>query len=189
MDKLICEAMFDEFKYAIEKEDALCKKLYAKYRGIGEIYPDPDVCRENQMVTLFAAHLRAGKKKYFTQSESNYYIPNNNRRRIDLAVWLMEKRKWIFIEIEPCNPLGGFLGVLRDSKKLLRDKSKDKRDSMRMLIVYGFRKHVKKDGFEKKYNKMSISLIKMGFFKQKKDKIKLTYPGYEYCQVGIWTTN
>src|SRR5262249_27966475 len=89
---------------------------------------------------------------YLTFATANYFKPASNSRQIDLAVWLPDLQRWLYLELESCGPHLGYLPVLADAQKLIDDKPTDERDQLRALIVYGFRHPMQeRDGFPKKY--------------------------------------
>lgn len=160
-----------------------CASLRATYLAIGDLHPA--LCREAHVQSLLFAGLRSSG--YLTFAEANYFAPASNSRQIDLAVWLPDVRRWLYLELEPCGPHFGYLPVLADAQKLIDDKPTDDRDQLRGLFVYGFRHPIKeRDGFPKKYQEMSGELQQRGFTEVGIIHRPLEGVEYPYVQAGLW---
>jgi len=124
---------------------------------------------------------------YFAEAES-YYFEGNPRRRIDLAVWLPDVRRWLYLEVKPCGPQGGGKKVLGDAKKLLADPSGDIRDQLRGVLAYGFQRPLEhgRDQYPDKYARLSGRLDKRGFKEIAIGRAELADTGFEYLQLGLW---
>src|SRR5262249_11502168 len=127
---------------------------------------------------------------YFTMAGENYFVPDSTSRQIDLALWIADERRWLFLEVKPCWQQGGYLKVLEDAKKLTTvDKSRDPRDQLRGILAYGFKWAAgPHDEFPEKYESLSQELGEKGFTTIGVDKHDLEGPTYPYIQVGLWVT-
>src|SRR5206468_2275342 len=95
----------------------------------------------------------------------NYFKPRANGRRIDLAVWLSDSKKWVYIEIEPYGAQAGLpQQLLADAQKLIEDEPADPRDNLRCLIAYGFSySNSTIEHLRKKYDHLNAKLTDTGF--------------------------
>lgn len=168
---------------AISDEVLNCASLAALYPEIGQLHPA--VYHEAHAQHLLFAGLRLAG--YMTIAEANYFAPADNGRRLDLAVWLPDARRWLYLEIEPCGPLYGYQNVLEDATKLVTDDPTDPRNRMRGVLVYGFRDPVTtRDGFRRKYENMSTALVGLGFTEIEIRQRSLDGAEYQYVQAGLW---
>ena len=170
------------FTKGVRAEVSHCASMVQLYPEMGRIHPA--INRERHVQNLFAQIAR--QAGYFTLSECNYFVPASEGRRIDLAIWIPECRRWAYSDLEPCGPHYGFLEVLSDAQKLVNDSPQDERDSCRCLIVYGFRDPVDRDGFPGKYREMSDQLEEMGFRMLDIQRCELDTADFNYFQAGIW---
>jgi hypothetical protein len=157
--------------------------LSALYPMIGDLHPA--VGREVHVQSLLFAGLRSSG--YLTFASANYFVPASNSRQIDLAVWLPDVQRWLYLELEPCGPHFGYLSVLSDARKLIEDNPTDERDQLRALIVYGFRHPFqKKDGFRTKYERTSAELQRLDFAEVGITHRPLHGVEYLYVLAGLW---
>jgi hypothetical protein len=157
--------------------------LRAIYQDIGDLHPA--VCREGHMQSLLFAGLRSSG--YFTIAEANYFKPMSNSRQIDLAVWLPDVHRWLYLEIEHCGTQAGYGNAFWDAKQLVEDSPVDRADQLRAVLVYGFRTQVnRRDDFKDKYEELNAELQKQGFeLIQIQDRL-LEGEGFVYVQAGLW---
>jgi len=168
------EAVVDEVRNGIT--------LTAIYPSLGKIHPAEGRERQIQHV-VFSAMRSSG---YFSLVETNYSKPRDNSRRIDIAAWLPDLSRWLFLEVKPCNPLSGFENVIADAGKLISDDPLATEDRLRGIFVYGFRDTVSRDQFPQKYSKMSARLCQLGFTEIGISKRDLSGTSYNYVQAGLW---
>jgi hypothetical protein len=163
-----------------------CTSLAAVYGAkIGEVHPAPS--REVHVQSVLFAGLRASG--YFTFAGALYEMPANNRRQIDLAVWLPDDRRWFYMEVKPCEQQGGFGNVVADAQKLLSDRPSDPKDRLRGVLAYGFKYPASgQDRYPMKFEKISKRLKPMGFTRISIDHRDVKGPVYAYVQVGLWVT-
>jgi hypothetical protein len=160
-----------------------CTSLSKLYPGIGDLHPA--ICREGHVQGLLLAGLRASG--YYTVAEANYFVPSSNSRQIDLAVWLPDVARWLYLEVKPCHPLYGYQGVLDDAEKLRGDSPTDTRDQLRGVLTYGFRgPAIQRDFFPKKYQELGAKLIAMNFQQIGMACRSLDGTDYSYVQAGLW---
>ena len=170
------------FNGAIYHEVNNIQSLLKIYPSIGEIHPAE--CREQHIQSLFFLGLRSAG--YYVHSETQYFYPKSNSRRLDLACWLPEIKKWLFIELEHCSPLSGFKHVLNDAMKFKDDTQKGTLKELKCLLVYGFRDVVTRDTFPEKYEKLSNALVQKCFSKIEISRTPLFGKNYKYLQTGLW---
>jgi hypothetical protein len=167
---------------AIADEVRNIETLIKAYPSIGLTHPADEREAHVQHV-VFAGLRNAG---YFTMIESNYFVPRDSSRRIDLATWIPDASRWLYLEVKPCSPIGGCEEVLLDARKLLADQPTDPRDLLRGMLVYGFRDQVGRDGFPDKYREMSTQVQRLGFNEVRIEQRELRGTRYSYAQVGLW---
>lgn len=168
------EAVVDEVRNGLT--------LAAIYPTLGKIHPAEGRERQIQHV-VFSAIRSSG---YFSLVETNYSKPRDNSRRIDIAAWLPDISRWLFLEIKPCNPLFGYENVIADAVKLINDDPVASEDRLRGIFVYGFRDSVSIDHFPQKYSKLSTELRQLGFTEIGISKRDLSGTSYNYVQAGLW---
>jgi hypothetical protein len=124
---------------------------------------------------------------YYAEAESSYF-EGEELRRVDLAVWLPDVRRWLFLEVKPCGPQSGDGNVLSDVEKLLTDPSADDRDQLRAVFAFGFRRPLERgpDRFPDKYTQLSGRLEEHGFREVGLGTAELADAGFEYLQTGLW---
>ena len=145
----------------------------------------PALGREGHMLSLVFAGLRASG--YLTFAQASYYTPRSNSRFIDLAVWLPDASRWLYLELKPCGAQGGFGNVLLDARKLKDDNPRDPYDQLRGVLAYGFRtESTHQDGFKNKYVDLSKELKLSGFEEIQIQRRELEGNEYHYVQTGLW---
>ena len=175
--------ILDRVTHIVADEVLNCTSLSSTYSGIGDLHPA--LGREGHGQSLLFAGLRASG--YFTLAEENYFVPTSTSRQIDLALWLPDVQRWLYLEVKPCGPYWGYQGVIGDAQKLVNDQPQDARDRLRGVLAYGFRDPVKeRDGFPKKYEEISEILAPLGFRKVGIRTRKLEGTGFVYVQAGLW---
>jgi hypothetical protein len=173
------------FNDAIYHEVSNIYSLSKLYPSIGPIHPAE--CREQHIQSLFFVGLRT--TGYYSHSETLYNNPKSLNRRLDLACWLPDIQTWLFIELEHCSPLSGYMNVLTDAIKFKSDTRKSSPPELKCLLVYGFRDEVIRDNFPMKYLKLNNALLKAGFSKINIQTTNLPNGSYKYMQSGLWTFN
>jgi hypothetical protein len=166
-----------------------CVSMVKQYNTIGTLENDLQLsyCREAHFVCLLFAGLRASG--YFTIAQGNYFDPGANARQIDLTIWLPDVHRWLYMEVEPCGTQAGLGCVLPDAKKLIADTSKDPRDALRALLVYGFGTLTShQDGFEEKYRvRLDGKLGELGFSSIGIESRRIEGdPRITQVQTGLW---
>jgi len=177
--------LLNRFNDIVANEISSNITLQKQYPSIGRLCDiHPASCREHQIQSLFFHGLR--KSRYYVHSESLYFYPKSNSRRIDLAVWLGILKRWLYLELEPCTPLSGYIPVLTDAKKYISDRTAHSCDKLKCLLVYGFRDQVNTDHFPRKYSRLSTDLASLGYQEIAIKKKTLINDAYSYILSGLW---
>ena len=105
--------ILERVTHIIADEVLNCTSLAATYPAIGDLHPA--FGREGHGQCLLFAGLRASG--YFTFAEASYFAPTSTSRQIDLAVWLPDVQRWLYLELKPCGPHWGYQQVIDDAEK------------------------------------------------------------------------
>jgi hypothetical protein len=161
------------------------------YKNMGSAdqpdYWHPALGREGHIQNLLFAGLRSSG--YFTYSQVPYFSTGSSRRSVDLAVWLPDVHRWLYLELEYLGPQSGLLNVPWDAQKLIDDNPTDPRDQLRAVLAYGFgEKSTQLERFRDKYRiGLSTELKGKGFEEILIEERDLTSgPQYVRVQAGLW---
>lgn len=187
------DALVDEVKYTAD--------LYQVYPEIGSIHPAYE--REGHAQHLMSTALRSAG--YYTKVETNY--PNTmpgyyGRRKIDIAAWIPDVRRWLYLEIKTFYHSNGEPGqVIQNANGLISDCPSG--DQLRGLLVYGFffppgslkkiqsevgrqeKQASYENKFYDKFDGLGAELTKLGF-KEIAIADQDISGEWPYMQVGLW---
>ena len=169
--------------HALANEARRMKALDDLYDGFGDQHL-AELREGHAQAVLFEGFRADG---YYAEAESSYF-EGEELRRVDLAVWLPDVRRWLFLEVKPCGPQGGDGKVLADADKLLSDPWDDDRNHLRAVFAFGCRGLLERgpDRFPGKYAQLSTRLAERGFREVGLGRADLADAGFEYVQVGLW---